>query len=76
MADKIDVARLHQEADALATESVRNGPTQNTVAAWSQARDEHFARLVMEECAKVCDGLEKDIVCPEECAAAIRARMP
>ena len=25
-----------------------------------------------ERCAKVCEDMEKDIVCPEECAAAIR----
>jgi len=27
----------------------------------------------MEEAAKVCESMTKDIVCPEECAAAIRA---
>lgn len=27
-----------------------------------------------EECARACEEMEKDIVCPEECAAIIRAR--
>jgi len=27
----------------------------------------------LEEAAKVCESMTKDIVCPEECAAAIRA---
>ena len=28
---------------------------------------------VREECAVACERMDKDIVCPEECAAAIRA---
>ena len=27
----------------------------------------------IEECAKVCENLGKEIVCPEECAEALRA---
>ena len=30
-------------------------------------------RETIEECAKACEGMDKDIVCPEECAAIIRA---
>jgi len=73
MADKIDVARLVDEAIRLADEDVKVALMYEDFDTLFNTR---FARLVMEECAKVCDGLEKDIVCPEECAAAIRARMP
>jgi len=46
MADKIDVPRLAREADQYADDFKNFIP---------EARDEHFARLVMEECAKVCE---------------------
>ena len=32
--------------------------------------------LLIERCAKVCENLGKEIVCPEECAEAIRALSP
>jgi hypothetical protein len=53
MPDKIDVARLAREAEEYAQ---RNG-----ASAWSHHAifNEHFARLVMEEAAKVCDPKNK-----------------
>lgn len=38
------------------------------IAAESAARADE-----RERCAKVCEAMTKEIVCPEECAAAIRA---
>lgn len=67
---KIDVEKLAREA----------GLWSDLYSHWtcSEQQIEHFARLVMEECAKVCseETLGKDIVHPDECAEAIRARMP
>lgn len=48
--------------------------------AWGFLRDQKFAELVAaherEECAKVCEGINKqyDSAVVESCAAAIRAR--
>jgi hypothetical protein len=72
MADKIDVARLVDEAIRLADEDVKVALMYEDFDTLFNTR---FVRLVMEECAKVC---EKHSVpdAPEHIAAAIRARMP
>ena len=59
-----------------------NGPEDPPVP-WAELREaekeewrimaEAVARECFEEAATVCMNLGKDIVCPEECAAAIRA---
>lgn len=45
--------------------------------AFRNLRDARFAALiraeVLEEAARICETIGKDIVCPEECAFAIRA---
>jgi hypothetical protein len=37
--------------------------------AWEEA-----TKAEREACAKTCEGIGKEIVCPEECAEAIRSR--
>jgi hypothetical protein len=88
--DKIDVRALALEADAYAAKQL---PDSHLLSMrYREIRDEHFTRLVMEECAKVCrEKVDRD---PEyggrfggygpfkgdrtgpECAEAIEARMP
>ncbi len=68
MADKIDVAKLAREADQYADDFKNFIP---------EARDEHFARLVLEEAAKVCDITPPDPFRPSiEAAHAIRSMKP
>lgn len=51
-ADKIDVQRLAREASSYA--DAQFPPNEAKPGAWRHIRDEHFARLVIEEAAKVC----------------------
>jgi hypothetical protein len=91
MADKIDVARLAREADEYSRKHYlicENRADERREMA--RLRDEHFARLVFEEAAKVADDLvaffpKTDDLHPlhireresyADVAAAIRARMP
>jgi hypothetical protein len=85
MADKIDVARLGELADEYADSKVPHLIEPDDISRWDQHRDEHFARLVMEECAKVCAAMtvfqksaqgDYDRTTPLDCAIAIREQMP
>ena len=69
MADKIDVARLAREANKLAVPHIGSGM-------FHAIRDEHFARLVMEECARVVESTSPIHTGAAKIAALIRARMP
>jgi hypothetical protein len=79
MPDKIDVARLAEEAGMIAHIGKRM-PVDTYTA--GLANLEHFARLVMEECAKWCDEIYHDNYPDAEDdefsfeAGTIRARMP
>ena len=82
MADKIDLDRLRAAADDYAD---AHYPDRNTGRTRQHIRDEHFARLVMEECAKVCAAMpvfqksahgDYDRTTPLDCAIAIREQMP
>ena len=48
-------------------------PCGGTMRAIILADPAEVRRETIEECAKVCEQIGKDIVCPEECAFAIRA---
>lgn len=80
--DKIDWQRLAREADAYAADQMRHNPeVQNTVVVYRKIRDEHFARLVLEEAAKVClggvDGTHAAYAdACHTCATLIRSLMP
>jgi len=70
-ADKIDVARLAHEAAEYANNHWTHAHR------WQVLRDEHFAHLVMEECAKVCDITPPSPFRPSiEAAHAIRSMKP
>ena len=71
-ADKIDVARLAQEADTHAT--VKYAPFHTKE--WCAIRDEHFARLVMEGCAKAVMMNASCSACGEDAANRIKEMMP
>lgn len=89
-ADKIDVQRLAREADQHADRKCWIGGVslrREFRAQWYRTRDEHFARLVLEEAAKVALAWRREYVLPACCdveqekaaksiAEAIRARMP
>jgi hypothetical protein len=76
------------DVEKLAREAAQNHPyyVEDPMSDDDRACLEHFARLVMEECAKVCDGLVYALdhagneyrreATASQCAAAIRARMP
>jgi len=44
--------------------------TRDDLAAWNNRPD--IRNETIEECAKACERMDKDIVCPEECAVVIR----
>ena len=79
MPDKIDVARLVDEAMRSANAAIVSMPID---ANFDYVWHEHFARLVLEEAAKVCDSLfplSRSALIAEgvgRCAAAIRSQMP
>lgn len=70
-AEKIDARALALEADKLAQQDVYKGIPGGM---WFLRRDEHFARLVMEECEKVCES--EDPYYGKLFAAAIREVQP
>jgi hypothetical protein len=94
MADKIDVAKLAREAGwsglyiewAKPTGKPDWKPAKVSLTVpVTQEQIEHFARLVMEECAKVCAAMpvfqksaqgDYDRTTPLDCAIAIREQMP
>lgn len=75
------IRELAKQAEEHANNIVRNI---DNCESWGFLRDQKFAALVeaaaradeREECAKVCEGINKeyDSVVVESCAAAIRAR--
>jgi hypothetical protein len=53
------------------------GAEADTIKHVARMLDEYASAAVeaeREACAKACEEIRKEIVCPEECAAAIRAR--
>lgn len=76
-ADKIDVRRLAREANGYASAYYQYHAWQSTGLKESKRiRDEYFARLVMEECAKMADERRHLHLLLNELGEAIRARMP
>ena len=73
MPDKIDVEALANAANKYADEHEDH---KEWPLLWSRIRDEHFARLVMEECAKMADERKHLHLLLNEMGNAIRARMP
>lgn len=78
MPDKIDVARLAREAAEHALKHYKpHGPL---AYAYENVRNEHFARLVLEEAAKEAEHWQTisrpEHKCGEYIAAAIRGMKP
>jgi len=74
-AEKIDWQRLAMEAGDLAQDDVDCGLIGS--GDWAFRRDKHFARLMLEEAAKVCDVTPPQPFRPSiEAAHAIRSMMP
>ena len=77
MADKIDLETLRAAADDYAD---AHYPDRNTGRTRQHIRDEHFARLVMEDCAKEAEHWQTisrpEHKCGEYIAAAIRSMKP
>ena len=83
-AEKIDWQRLAMEAGDLAQDDVDCGLIGS--GDWAFRRDKHFARLMLEEAAKVCESVSvlhipnthnwTALKVQETLIDAIRARMP
>jgi hypothetical protein len=83
MPDKIDVKSIVRKAGELTEVDIAQGKL--APALWTWRRDEHVARLVLEEAAKVCESMpafqrclqgDFDPTTPLDCAIAIRKAMP
>ena len=68
------IRQMAQEATAYA--DAMDGSGRMAGRAWSDVRDEYFAQLVAEDCARVVDAaMDKEDVCTKDAPSdAIRAR--